>query len=560
MDDGTACKRQIYVRVMQFTHQRRRCGLFYMPSIIPKVTPMKHSPFLRQMARGAAALAMCLLGGPAFAVTENLPWVGTWSVAPQKMNPIDYGGKTLREIVHTSVAGSTVRAQFSNLFGDGPLTLDDVHVALRADGSAVQSPTDTRLTFNGLPSVTLAPGQSITSDAASFTVPAVSDVVVSFYVPLSTHVNTGHSFSNQSKYVADGDVAGSATISATEDGDYYFLTNLDVQGADLRGSVVAFGASGVDGYHSTPNANKRWSNDLAVRATASAPGLGILNQGISGNNLFTDGTGDQSAIKRFDRDALSQAGVRWIIFSDLPLNDFLNGGSEATAPNVIAAYQSLIDHTHSRDVKFMCATLSPIEGYPSYTPEAESKREAVNAFLRSENSGCDGLVDFETVLKDPSHPTRLLPAFDSGDHLHPSDAGYQAMADAVNLAFFPPPDLGPIVTPSGCGVMNQGEGLTPGKPLVSCDGRFSLLLGQDGNVSVKMGDRTLIAANTAGSDAALLSLNQNGNLVLRGMLGEPLWQSNSPVTSPARMFMQNDGNLVIYGLDKPVWSSGTQGH
>jgi lysophospholipase L1-like esterase len=506
----------------------------------------------------AAALVLFALAPTAFAAQGNLPWVGTWAVAPQKMNPVNYGGKTLREIVHTSVAGKTVRAHFSNLFGDTPLTIANAHVALRVDGSSVEAQTDTPLSFGGLPTVTLAPGESIVSDPAPFQVPAVSDVAVSFFVPLATNVATGHSFSNQSKYVADGDVAGSAAITAAEDGDYYFLTNLDVQGDQLRGSVVTFGASGTDGYQSTPNANKRWPNDLAVRATTAAPGLGILNQGISGNNLFNDGTGDQSAIKRFDRDALSQAGVRWVVFSDVPLNDFLNGVAEATAPNVIAAYQSLIDHTHSRGVKFMCATLSPFEGYRLYTPEAEARREAVNVFLRSPDSGCDAVVDFETALKDPAQPTHLLPAYDSGDHLHPNDAGYQALSDAVNLDLFPPPDPISAVAPTGCGVMNEGEGLTVGQQLVSCDGRFSLSLGQDGNVSVTMGTNLLISTGTAGSDAALLTLGQDGNLVLRGALGEPLWQANAPVTSPARMFMQNDANLVIYGLGGPVWSSGTR--
>lgn len=513
----------------------------------------------RTAARCAAALALASLVGPAVATT-NLPWVGTWSVSPQKMNPVNYGGKTLREIVRTSVAGTSVRAHFSNLFGDTPLTITDVHVALRAEGSSVQPQTDAPLTFGGKTTLTLAPGESAVSDAAAVRVPATADVAVSFFVPQDTHVTTGHSFSNQSKYVAAGDVAGSPTVSATEDGDYYFLTNLDVQGEELRGSVVAFGASGTDGYQSTPNANRRWPNDLANRATTAAPGLGILNQGISGNNLFNDGVGDQSAINRFDRDALSQPGVRWVIFSDVPLNDFLNGATEATAPNVIAAYRSLIDHAHSRGVKFMCATLSPIEGYRLFTPDAESKRTAVNAFIRGADSGCDAVVDFEAALQDPSHPTQLRPEYDSGDHLHPSDAGYQAMSEAVNLALFPPVDLGPVTAPTGCGVMNAGESLTPGQSLTSCDGRFALVFAPDGNVSVAMGNTSLISTNTGDLDGARLSFENDGNLALHGALGESLWRSNAPATTPARMFMQNDGNLVIYGLNGPTWSSGTPGH
>lgn len=488
------------------------------------------------------------------------PWVGTWAVSPQKMNPVNYGGKTLREIVHTSVAGTSIRAHFSNLFGDTPLTIDDVHVALRGDGSSIQPGSDAHLTFGGQPSLTLAPGEVTTSDPVPFSVPAVSDVVVSFYVPQATNVTTGHSFSNQSKYVANGDVAGLASITASEDGDYYFLTNLDVQGENLRGAVVAFGASGTDGYQSSQNANKRWPNDLAVRATADNLGLGVLNQGISGNNLFNDGVGDQSAIKRFDRDALSQPGVRWVIFSDAPLNDFINSVPEATASNVIAAYQGLIALTHSRDVKFMCSTLTPFEGYRLWTQEGDARRQAVNAFIRSSGSGCDAVVDLESAIEDPAQPTHVLAAFDSGDHLHPNDAGYQAIADAVNLALFPIADLGTITGPTGCGTLNSGESLIVGQPLSSCDGRFSLLLGQDGDVSVSMGSTRLVATNTSGTDGTLLTMGQDGNLLLRGALGEPLWQSNSTGHPGARLFMQDDGNVVIYSLDGAIWDSGSQGH
>lgn len=505
-------------------------------------------------------MALCGLGlaSTVAAVTVTAPWVGTWGVAPQSYAAQDYKGKTLRQIVHTSIAGRSVRIRLSNVFGDVPLTVSNVHVALRRSGSSIVAASDITLSFNGLPGVTVAPGESVTSDGVDFAVPALSDVAVSFYVPATTHAVTGHSFSNQSKYVASGDVAAQPDIAADENGDYQFLTNVDVQGDDLAGAVVTLGASITDGYASSYNANKRWPNGLATRLADSR--IGVINEGISGNQLLNDGSG-QSALNRFDRDVLSQAGVRWVIFSDDPLNDF-GSNDQADSAAIIAAMKTLIQRAHARGIQFICSTLTPWQGATAWTASRETRRAEVNAFIRGGASGCDGIVDQDTATHDPSRPTWFLPAYDSGDHLHPNDAGYAAIAQSVNRTLFQSVSLPAITAPAGCGSIVPGEGLKPGQTVVSCDGRFTLNMQLDGNLVLYMGqDTVLMASGTVNQDAAQMDLSTDGRLVVRGTFGEALFSVGGGGTGDVRLFVQNDGNVVIYnGNGSPLWSTGTASH
>lgn len=504
--------------------------------------------------------ALLFVAGGAQATSPTDPWVGTWGVAPQSYgsssNPV---GKTLRHVAHTSMAGTALRITVSNLYGEGPLTLTDVHAALATSGSSVDPATDRTLTFNGLPSITLAPGQSITSDGIDFVTPALSNVAVSFFVVQAPSTLTGHSFSQQDRYEASGDVSGQATITATAIGDYEFLTNIDVQSPSTRGAVVAFGASLTDGYASTYGANHRWPNRLAERLQAAGIEVGVVDEGISGNNLFADGSGE-SGLKRFDRDALGQAGVRWVIFSDDPLNDLGSGNPQATAPNVIAALQSLIVDAHDQGVRFACSTLTPWEGASSWTADREAVREDINTWIKGADSTCDAVVDQDAATHDPAHPTVLLPAFDSGDHLHPNDAGYLAIANAVNLALFTPVSLSAVSTPDGCGAFRPGNGLQPGQTLVFCDGRFTLNMQLDGNLVLYKGQNTVLwATGTVNRDSAQLELTPSGDFIVYGKLGKPLWRSGHADQTAAQAFVQDDGNLVIYGPTQAVWASNTAG-
>lgn len=334
--------------------------------------------------------------------------------------------------------------QISNAFGTQPLTVGDVRIALpnKNQAGAIRPATAQQLTFGGQTSITIPTGAVVVSDPVGFPVPALGDVVVDLYLPDATGPATQHSTGLQTNYVAQGDTSGRATLpSAQITQSYFFLTDLDVQNQPLRGSVVTLGASITDGYHSTPGANTRWPNDLARRLVEANLHVGVLNEGISGNRLLTDVTGP-NAQSRFDRDVLTQPGVRWVIFSDDPINDLgfaALPGATAPAPSVealIGGLQQLIERAHQKNIKFLCSTLTPYQGASYWTPSGEAEREQINAFIRTPNNGCDGIVDQDTATHDPANPTQFLPTYDSGDHLHPNDAGYAAIANAVKLTFF----------------------------------------------------------------------------------------------------------------------------
>ena len=328
--------------------------------------------------------------------------------------------------------------QLSNAYSGQPVTIADVHVARRTSGSSVDTSTDRAATFGGSTSVTIPAGGTAVSDSIAFAVPALSDVAVSFYLPQQTGGLTWHQSGNQTNYIASGDVSGSASLSGAQTtGSYYLLANLDVQTAASTGAVVTLGASITDGIVSSSDSNRRWPNDLAVRLNNSGRTVGVLNQGISGNKLLSDGAG-QSALNRFSRDAVNQPGVRWVIFSDDPIND-LGSGNQPTADQLINGLKQLIAQAHSAGLAFLCSTLTPFQGSGGWTQQGENSRAAINAFVRGAGSGCDGVVDQDTATHDPANPTRYLPSLDAGDHLHPNEAGLQAIANAVNLNLFGPP-------------------------------------------------------------------------------------------------------------------------
>jgi lysophospholipase L1-like esterase len=387
-----------------------------------------------QAALGAtSARTTSARSGPAASVS----WTGTWAVAPQS-GGASFGQQTLRQIVRTSIGGKSVRVEVSNVFGTAPLAITDVRIALRSSGSTITPGTDHVVTFGGRTSTTIPAGGLAVSDSVAMSVAALSDVAVSMYLPQATGPSTYHQQGTATNYVASGDVSGNASLpGAQPNGSYYFLTDLEVRSSAAKGAVVTLGASITDGFGSTTDANKRWPNDLAARLVHSGRVIGVLNEGISGNRLLVDGAG-QSALHRFDRDVLSAPGVKWVIFSDDPINDLGSTNPPPTAAQLIAAVRTLITAAHKHKIKFLCSTLTPYQGAGYWTPQGEKAREAFNAFVRSSKSGCDGVIDQAKATRDPSAPTRYLPAYDSGDHLHPNDAGYQAIANAVNLKLFGP--------------------------------------------------------------------------------------------------------------------------
>ncbi|GGA62928.1 SGNH hydrolase [Edaphobacter acidisoli] len=364
--------------------------------------------------------------------------MGTWATPPVHADTHrSFYQQTLRQIVHTSIGGTQARIRISNLFGSRPLHIEDVHLARWTRGtSIILANTDRLALFNGQPSVTIPPGASAVSDPVTITLPALSDVAISMYLPDHTGPATCNPDAHQTSYIAVGDVSGDTTLkNAATTGSWYYITNLDIQADSWRGALVTLGASITNGYKSTDNANLRWPDILAQRLLGAGLRIGVLNEGISGNRLLTYGAGE-SAEARFDRDVLAQPGVRWVIFSDDPINDLGSTRPIPKADQLIAGMQQLIDMAHRHHIQFLCSTLTPYQGANYWTPAGETAREEVNAFLRSKTSGCDAVMDQDLATHDPAHPTQYLPAYDSGDHLHPNDAGMQAIANAVDPSIF----------------------------------------------------------------------------------------------------------------------------
>ncbi len=400
---------------------------------------MKHSISLC-VCHSTTLLAMMLFAvflSRAAAQDHGLPWTGTWAVSPVRDNSgTRFDNQTLRQIVHTSVGGRMARIHVSNLFGSQPLTIEDVHIAKRSTDFSIVAGTDRRVQFGGLSSVIVQPRMTALSDPIEFQVPRLGYVAISIYLPQSTTLATYHPSGFQTSYIADGDVSGNTNLAGVKTTQsYYFLINLDLQDEASSGAVVTLGASITDGYSSTADSNRRWPNDLAQRLLDTGLNRGVLNQGISGNRLLAAGAGD-SAETRFDRDVLEQPGVRWVIFSDDPINDLGSTVPTPTGDQLISAIERLIRRAHERQIKFVCSTLTPYQGAGYWTPAGEAAREQINAFIRSKSSGCDGVVDQDAATHDPAHSTRYLPAYDSGDHLHPNEAGLQAIANAVDLGEF----------------------------------------------------------------------------------------------------------------------------
>jgi lysophospholipase L1-like esterase len=380
----------------------------------------------------------------------NCKWVATWAASPMAAAPArlaapddfssaGFDDQTIRDIVWTSVGGQAARISLSNQFGTRPVTFSEVDIGLSAGGPLIFLGTDHRVTFGGRASVTIAPGAFAVSDPVSMAVPAETDLAVSLYTSGPTGPATYHSAAQQINYVsAPGDYAGreSGAGFTTTSQHWYFLDEVDVQvGAAAGGTIVAFGDSITDGWRSTAGANDRWPNDLARRLLAGPQRHvhPVVDEGIAGNRVLANSVlFGVNAGARFLRDVAALSGARYVVLLE-GINDI--GFTLTPAVDIIAGYENLIAAAHATGLKVFGATLTPFQGSGYYSGAGEAEREAVNHWIRT-SGAFDGVIDFDQAVRDPAVPTRLLPAYDSGDHLHPNDAGYRAMADAVNLALF----------------------------------------------------------------------------------------------------------------------------
>ena len=374
-------------------------------------------------------------------------WVGTWATSPMlaeggfRVHP--FSATTLREIAHISNGGQQLRVRFTNEFGLDQLIIGGAHVALSAGSSAIKEGTDHVLTFGGSNSVSIPPGAVVYSDPVTLDVPPLSDVAVSIYLPSQVmRAETYHPFADQDNYLADGDMAGAGTLAQAKTLEsWYFLDGIDVPAVKGSRAIVTLGDSITDGAHSTRNGNDRWPDVLAARLQQdhSLEHIGVLNEGIGGNRVLNDGTGP-SAVARLDRDMLAQNGVRYVIVLE-SINDIgrlarlTAPEDEVTAQQLEQGLKQIAEAAHEHGIKAYGATLTPYGGAGYSSAKGEQVREDVNNWIRTSGT-FDGVIDFDKITRDPQNPNRFNPLYDSGDHLHPNDAGYKAMGDGIDLKLF----------------------------------------------------------------------------------------------------------------------------
>jgi lysophospholipase L1-like esterase len=412
-----------------------------------------------------ALAALALLTVPVVGQQASGQWVGTWGTAktwrpaataapvtpppagqPAPPRPIQFNNQTLRQIVHVSLGGERLRVVLSNAFGTAPLSIGAASVARREKDAALVAGSSRPLTFGGRAAAVIPPGAILLSDAVSLTFPAASDLAVDIFLPGDTaswnSPLTTHSGAFQTSYVSGaGNHAGAASLTPEATTQAWFLlSRVEVLAPAAAGTLVVFGDSITDGTRSTPDTNRRWPDELFRRLQASAATrqIAIVQAAIAGNRLLGEANPPfgVNALARFDRDVLAVPGAKWVIVLE-GINDIGMGpaASRPSAEDLIAAHKQLIDRAHAEGLKIFGGTLLPFEGAAYYSAEGEGKRQAVNTWIRTSRA-YDAVIDFDAVTRDPQAPTKLIAAFNSGDNLHPSDAGYKAMAGAIDLALF----------------------------------------------------------------------------------------------------------------------------
>lgn len=418
---------------------------------------------VRNMSSTKFALLFAVWFTGLTAARATAPWVATWTAAPQEVPRSQAqhfdAQQTIRMITHVTLGGKSLRVRISNLYGTSSLRIGAAHIAARTDAANVDPDTDRPLTFGGRSSVVIAPHGSAVSDPVSLNVSPEADLAVSLFLPQGAEGATAHVLAKQTNYVAaqSGNLTAAADFPAGRKFHAWpFISSIDVRAPKPSGAVVAFGDSLVDGDGSTTDANQRWPNLLASRLLADGKPLAVVNEGIIANRLLRGvapemrekfgGIPGDSALARFDRDVVSQAGVRCVIVrtgtNDVGFPGSLTSTAEGeTAAQILDGYERLASEAHARGIAIFLTTIPPFEGAafaPNYySPAKELVRQEVNDRLRR-SKAFDGLVDFDLVLRDPSQPSRLVHGYDSGDHLHPNDAGYRAVAAAIPLSMLWP--------------------------------------------------------------------------------------------------------------------------
>jgi len=411
--------------------------------------------FILPSLRGAAAAVAIALTVAAPAAGRERAWVGAWAASQQVPEPRNalpaeaLTDATVRQIVRVTAGGPQVRVRLSNAFGTAPLRFSAVHVAQsKAPGSpAIDPASDRVVTFAGRPDVTVPAGAEYLSDPVDLPIRPLDSLAISFHLPQAPAVQTGHPGSRTTTFhVAGAHVADPDLPSAGKVVRWYQVSGIDVPAGPRSAAIVTFGDSITDGFGVGPDRNERWPDVLAERLQADPAlrHLSVLNHGIGGNRLLLDDLGP-NALARFERDVLGQTGVRYVIILE-GVNDLGTLTRDGPVPpgaharlvaDMIGAYRQMVARGRARGLKVIGATILPFAGTPVYNPTAanEADRQAVNAWIRQPGN-FDAVIDFDALMRDPARPERMRPDLDSGDHLHPSIAGYRAMAGAVPLSLF----------------------------------------------------------------------------------------------------------------------------
>jgi lysophospholipase L1-like esterase len=379
-------------------------------------------------------------------MTDSMHWVGTWTAAPAPAEGAVFSNQTLRMNARISIGGDTLRVRWSNAYGTRPLAIGRAYIGRRASDAGIEPGSGRALSFGGEPSATIAAGALLLSDPVELSLAPLSDVSIAFWLPNDLPASFGITgrYARQTNYISPpGDFSAETVMPVGRlTDDWYFVNGIDVLAPTGSGGIVALGDSLTDANISTHDAFCRWPDQLARRLVAqSGRAMGVMNQGLGGNRILHDIRGD-SGLRRFDRDVLAQPGVSHVIVV-LGTNDLRNRWGkpeeEVTAEQMIAGLKQMALRAHARGIKIFGGTLMPFENETflvgAWTPAREAVRQAVNAWIRK-GGAFDAVIDFDKGVRDPEHPTRILPIYDCGDHLHPSDAGYNRMGDIIDLALF----------------------------------------------------------------------------------------------------------------------------
>jgi lysophospholipase L1-like esterase len=391
-----------------------------------------------------ALLALAVAPSPLGAAAKDKPdanhWVATWATTPSAPSPDDqmrrrkmeFDNQTVRLITHISLGGERFRVRLSNYYGVKAVAIGEVHLALRGAGPKILPASDRPLTFGGKGAVSIPPGALVLSDPVDLKAPAAADLAVSLFMPPGAVIaSTIHYSAQQTSYVASGNICGAedmpenATIQS-----WPYLMGVDVMAPMAFGTIVTLGDSITDGSRSTNDANRRWPDVLAGRLLAQKGNrFAVVNAGIGGNRIMSDTNNiayGPNALARFDRDVLSIPGLKYVF-----LFEGVNDIGSSSAEDIIFGMKQLIERAHEHGVKIVGATIMPLRT----GPPGAAKREAVNQWVRT-SKAFDGFVDFDKTISDPAQPGVFQKVYDSGDNLHPNDAGHKAMGDAVDLSLF----------------------------------------------------------------------------------------------------------------------------